>query len=153
MDRVIRTLASRFAAGRLMIQLMSALVALVGLLPGGDVEASCGDWLAGHHRSAEAPEALSVEREAVGPVAPRPADAPRLPQCHGPACRGVPFLPTLPREVSFDASRHDPADRGGMALLFRRDVGRPFRAGNDGKPLSVIAAVPIRPPRRAALQA
>jgi hypothetical protein len=154
MGRVMSTLASRFAAGRLMISVMGALVAFVALLPGGgEVEASCGDWLAGHHRSAEAPEGLAAEREAVGPVASLPADAPRLPQCHGPACRGVPFLPTLPRDVSFDAPRYDPADRGGMALLFHRDVGRPFRAGNDGKPLSVIAPVPIRPPRRAALEA
>lgn len=137
-----------------MIQLMGSLVALVALLlGGGEVEASCGDWLAGHHRSAEAPEGLAAERDAVGPVAPLPADAPRLPWCHGPACRGVPFLPTLPRDVSLDAPRHDPADRGGIVLLCHRDVGRPFRAGNDGKPTSVIAAVPIRPPRRAALQA
>ena len=40
---------------------------------------------------------------------------------------------------------------GKLGLSF--DVGRPILATNDRQPLTVIAAVPIRPPRRAALQA
>ncbi len=154
MCRVVRALPSRIVARRLMIPVMGALVALAALLlGGGEVEASCGDWLAGHHRSTEAPEALPADREAGGPVSPRPANTPHLPQCHGPACRGVPFLPALPREVSLDAPSHDPADRGGIAVLGHPDVGRLFCAEHGGKPLSVIAAVPIRPPRRVAPQA
>jgi len=133
---------------------MSALVAVAVLfLGGGEVEASCGDWLAGHHRSAEDPQALRADREAGGPVAPRPDDAPRLPQCDGPACRRAPFMPVLPRDVAADAPRPDPADGVALASLCHRDVGRPFAAANDRQPLAVIAAVPIRPPRWASLQA
>ncbi|MEI8317076.1 MAG: hypothetical protein WCH79_03950 [Planctomycetia bacterium] len=132
---------------------MSALILAIGLLGCTGAEASCGDWLVGHHRSAAAHDAIVADGEAGGPVSPRPADAPRLPQCDGPACRGVPFMPGLPRDVSADAPRHDPADRVAVAALCCRDVGRPFLAANDRQPLAVIAAVPIRPPRRASLQA
>ena len=137
-----------------MSPVMSGLVAVAVLfLGGGEVEASCGDWLVGHHRSADAHEAIVADSEARGPISPRPADAPRLPQCDGPACRGAPFIPALPRDVSAVAPRHDPADRVAVAALGCRDVGRPFLAANDSQPLAVIAAVPIRPPRRASLQA
>ena len=137
-----------------MIAVMSVLGACaVVLLGGSGAEASCGDWLAGHHRSAESPQAIGAEREALGPVAPRPDEAPRLPHCDGLACRGVPFLPVLPRDVSADAPRPDPAETVALASLGCRDVGRPFAAANDSKPLAVIAAVPIRPPRRASFQA
>lgn len=154
MCRVVGILASRFAAGRSMMSIMSVLVAVVALIAAEDrVEASCGDWLAGHQRSAGDAESLGAEREAMGPVTPRPGDAPRLPQCDGPNCRGVPFLPALPREVSLDAPSYDPADRAAVAALGRADIGRSMPAGDDRKPLSVVAAVPIRPPRRASLQA
>lgn len=136
-----------------MIAVMSVLGACpVVLLGGSGAEASCGDWLAGHHRSAESPQAVGAEREALGPVAPRPDDAP-LPHCDGPACRGVPYIPVLPRDVSADAPRPDPAEAVALASFVRRDVGRPFPSANDCKPLVLIAAVPIRPPRRASLQA
>jgi hypothetical protein len=62
-------------------------------------------------------------------------------------------MPVLPRDVSADAPRSDSADAVALASLCHRDVGRPFPAANDSKPLVVIAAVPIRPPRRASLQA
>ena len=136
-----------------MIAVMSVLGALAVLFLGSSgAEASCGDWLA-EHRSAEAPQAIRADREAGGPVAPRPDDAPRLPQCHGPACRGVPFIPVLPRDVLADALRPDPADGVASASLGHRDVGRPFPAATDRKPLVLIVSVPIRPPRRTALQA
>jgi len=125
----------------------------VVLLGGGGAEASCGDWLAGHHRPAESPQALRADRDVGEPVAPRPDDAPRLPHCDGPACRGIPFIPVLPRDASADAPRPDPADAIAFPPLGHRDVGRPFPAANDSKPLVLIAAVPIRPPRRASLQA
>ncbi len=137
-----------------MSPVMSALVAVAVLFLGcTGAEASCGDWLAGHHRSAEDPQARRADREAGGPVAPRPDDAPRLPQCGGPACRRAPFIPGLPRDVSADAPRPDPADRVAVVALGCRDVGRLFAAANDRQPLAVIAAVPIRPPRWASLQA
>lgn len=137
-----------------MIAVMSVLGALaVVFLGSSGAEASCGDWLAGHHRSAESPQAIHADHEAGGPVAPRRDEAPRLPRCDGPACRGVPFIPVLPRDVSADAPRPDPADAVALASLCHRDVGRPFPAANDSKPLAVFAAVPIRPPRRASLQA
>ena len=137
-----------------MIAVMSVLGALaVVFLGSSGAEASCGDWLAGHHRSAESPQAIGADSEVGGPVAPRPDDAPRLPRCDGPACRGVPVIPVLPRDVSADAPRSDAADAGALASLCHRDVGRPFPAANDSKPLVLIAAVPIRPPRRASLQA
>ena len=153
MHRDLPSLASRFAARPLMVAVMSVLGALAVLFLGSSgAEASCGDWLAGH-RSAEAQQAIGADHEAEGPVAPRPDNAPRLPQCDGPACRGVPFIPVLPRDVSADAPRPDPAEAVALASLCHRDVGRPFPAANDSKPLVLIAAVPIRPPRRASLQA
>lgn len=136
-----------------MVAAMSVLGAVaVVFLGSSGAEASCGDWLAGH-RSAEAPQALRADREAEGPGAPRSEEAPRLPQCDGPACRGVPFMPVLPRDVSADAPRSDSAEAVALASLCHRDVGRPFPAANDSKPLVPIAAVPIRPPRLASLQA
>lgn len=137
-----------------MIPVMSVLVTFaVLLLGGGTAEASCGDWLAGHHRATEAPEAIGADSEAGGTAAPRPAGAPSLPQCDGPACRGVPFFPVLPRDGSADSSLPDPADRVPLASRCGCDVGLPFPAATDRKPAAVIAAVPIRPPRRASLQA
>jgi hypothetical protein len=154
MRRYLPSLASRFAARSLMTAVMSVLGAVAFLfLGGGGAEASCGDWLAGHPRSAEAPQAIRADREAGGPVAPRPDNAPRLPQCDGPACRGVPFIPVLPRDVSADAPRPDPADGVALASLCHRDVGRRFSVSDDRKPVAVIVLVPIRPPRRASLQA
>ena len=147
MCRVVATLASRFAVGRL----IGLLVALAALHLGcSGAEASCGDWLAGH-RLADSADAIETGGEAAD--APVGSQAPRLPHCDGPACRGVPFMPVMPRDVSADAPRPDPADAVALASLCRRDVGRPFPAANDSKPLAVIASVPIRPPRRASLQA
>jgi len=154
MCRAVRTRALRSAPDRFVSPVVRALVALAaGLLGCTGAEASCGDWLAGHHRSAVAHEAIVADGDVGGSVSPRPADAPRLPQCDGPACRGAPFFPALPRDASADVPRHDPADRVAVAALCCRDVGRPFLAANDRKPLVVIAAVPIRPPRWASLQA
>jgi hypothetical protein len=59
----------------------------------------------------------------------------------------------LPRDLSADAPRPDPADGVAFASLCHRDVGRSFPAANDPKPLAVIALVPIRPPKRASFQA
>jgi hypothetical protein len=146
MRRVVATLASRFAVGRL----IGLLVALAALHLGcSGAEASCGDWLAGH-RSADSADAIETGEAADAPVG---SQAPRLPHCDGPACRGVPFMPVLPHDVSADAPRPDPADAVALASIGRQDVGRRYPAANDSKPLAVIAAVPIRPPRRASLQA
>lgn len=149
------TLASRSSVSPVASAVLAGIVALAGLVSGGRAaEASCGDWLAGHQRSADSPAVPLADVEARETVTnPRPADLPRWPHCDGPACRGVPFLPVLPRESPVDAPRLDPADLVSALIPDRRRVDRPSPAVNDALPPAVIAAVPIRPPRWASLQA
>jgi len=125
------------------------------LLASGRGEASCGDWLDGHRF----PDPQGVLAGDVTPSVDGQAgsaalaDAPRPPRCDGPACRGIPSVPALPLEASFDLSSHDPADRSGLAVVTANDLDRPLPVEADRKPASVIDAVPTRPPRRASLQA
>lgn len=153
MCRVVPTLASWFAPGRFVGPLVAILVVVLGCCR---AEASCGDWLDGHGRIADARTSVAkgptatARPEATG--IPRP-DAPAVPACDGPACRGVPFVPAMPREATADAPAADPADHVVDAVMAAGHLSARSAAAGDPHPLSVVVPVPIRPPRRALLQA
>ena len=125
------------------------------LLGGGNAEASCGDWLAGHQRPTERPSAIAetdlAPPEATASDTDRSAPRPR--RCEGPACRGVPKMPATPVDSTVDAPRSDQADFVAAALgLVRAAVG-PRPRPSDEHPVPTARSVPIRPPRLAVASA
>jgi hypothetical protein len=145
---------------------VGAAVTLIVLLVSGTVaEGSCGDWLAGHPRGEAQGQAARLDSphddsgregtrapltDIAGNRSRSPADIPR---CQGPSCRGVPYVPPVPRDAAGDVPPHDPADRGCPVVAESNGLAGPLFLHADRRAPKGEHAVPIRPPRRASPQA
>lgn len=165
-DRVMLPAAlspeSSACSGRLV---RTGVAVLVLLISGTVAEGSCGDWLAGHQRGERQGQSLHLDpphddsgrRDSSDPLTVIAGGRSRppagIPRCHGPSCRGVPAAPSVPRDAAGDVPPHDQADRCCPVVPDGSGVaGALFVHVHHGTPKGV-RAVPIRPPRRASLQA